>query len=133
MPAQFTPTPFDYAIRAFDALHPALDVTIQWVPDVCAAVGEPERDDEIALGVAMIDPEGEMPTTILLGMNQSVGTALETLVHELAHVAADCIDNSHSPEWEAAEAALWAKYTELVHASAAANGAEVMRVDTNQH
>jgi len=128
MPARFDNDPFRFALRAFDDLHPELDVTIHWVPDVLEAVGQPERKDEVVLGVTIVDPETGQPTGVFLGMNQAVSAALPTLIHELAHVAAGCVDNAHGPEWQAAEDALWARYAELVHEAASANGGKVMDV-----
>lgn len=89
--------PFRLVIDAFEHLHPDAHCRLQWAEGVGGAHG--------CTGF----PDGGGTPLVTVNIDTPIRHAVETMAHELAHVAAGH-DAGHGPEWEAAFAAIHHEY-----------------------
>ena len=100
MSARIAYNPLDTVIDAFNALYPAKECAVRWVPEV-------QGDN---MGATHFADDGTV--TVQIGYELPLGDAIETLGHELAHVAVGW-RAGHGKRWRAALESLRLKYIEL--------------------
>ena len=96
---------FSIFYKAFQNICPEKDVKIQWANDI-----DPVDGEDVS-GVTHFVKDGTIEIEILT--RQSVTEAVETLIHELAHVIVGP-KNEHGKEFEDACDALVKEYTRIL-------------------
>ena len=94
MISPFTNDPFSMVYKAFQNLYPGKECVIYWQP-------EEMKDDEGNGYVGMTHFADDGKITIEISVRMFIGDAVETLAHELAHVAVGA-EEEHGEEWEKA-------------------------------
>lgn len=94
MESPFENDPFAMVYKAFQNLYPGKECVIYWEP-------EEIKDDEGNSYVGMTHFADDGKITIEIRVNMFIGDAVETLAHELAHVAVGSAEE-HGEKWEKA-------------------------------
>lgn len=108
MASPFMNDPCAIVALAFDELYPGIEYYAQLVP------GLTDDDQRPAYGVTIFPDDGSTPV-VCISAEAPISAAPELLSHELAHVAVG-EEAGHGPEWEAAEAAIFEKYNQILDA-----------------
>lgn len=88
----FKNDPFAIVYKAFQNLYPDKKCVIYWEP---GKISDDEGNEYV--GMTHFAKDGEI--TVEVSVNMFIGDAVETLAHELAHVAAGSAE-AHGEEWE---------------------------------
>ena len=105
MESPFKNDPFAIAYQAFKNLYPDKDCEIIWQP-------EEMKDDKGNGYVGMTNFSDDGEITVEVSVFMKIGDAVETLAHELAHVAVGASEE-HGEEWEKAFDAIHAEYDRI--------------------
>ena len=104
MNTPFKNDPFAIAWMAFQRLYPDKTCTVEYDAEIT------DDNGERVYGLTTFCDDGSIYVTIDAG--QAVCNAVETLAHELAHVAVGA-DVGHGPEWEKAFDAIYDEYCRI--------------------
>ena len=90
----FINDPFSMVYKAFQNLYPGKECVIYWQPEEMK-----DEEGQGYVGMTHFADDGEI--TVEISANLFVGDAVETLAHELAHVAVGASED-HGEVWEKA-------------------------------
>ena len=89
----FVNDPFSIVYKAFQNLYPEKKCVIYWEPEI------KDEEGEEVVGMTHFADDGDI--TVEISAKLFVGDAVETLAHELAHVAVGASED-HNEVWEKA-------------------------------